>query len=118
MAKTKREYFEEIKVMAQAQGNADIMAFCDKQIEQLANRSESKAEKEKHELNDFLCDEIKNVLGQASAPMTISEIQSHSELLAGQKNQKINAMLIKLGDKGTNEVVRIYEKKVAKFALA
>jgi hypothetical protein len=58
--------------------------------------------------------EVKAVLANASAPLTITEIMGRSEVLAPLSNQKVSALVRGLGA----EVVKITDKRVSKFTLA
>jgi hypothetical protein len=114
---TKREMYELIKSK-----NAEdtlIVEFCDKQIELLA-RKNSTADAKKNEEHEALMGIIKTVLYNSEKPMTCSEIMKAVNKAENTEHSssKISSMLGKLGEKGTNEVVRFVEKKVAYFRLA
>lgn len=114
---TKREMYELIKSK-----NAEdtlIVEFCDKQIELLA-RKNSTADAKKNEEHEALMGIIKTVLYNSEKPMTCSEIMKAVNTAEDTEysSSKISSMLGKLGEKGTNEVVRFVEKKVAYFRLA
>lgn len=106
---TKREMFVAI---AEVVDNTEYKDFLLKEAEKLANRSANRKPSAKQIENVGLANQIREVLAEAEAPMTIKEIIA---ALGGEyTSQKISALLRNLGD----EVVKTYEKKVAYFALA
>lgn len=66
--------------------------------------------------NEAVKDEIREVLGSADEPMTVSEILK--AMPNEYSSQKISALLRQMGEEGTKEVVKTIEKKVSRFALA
>lgn len=60
--------------------------------------------------------EIREVLGSADEPMTVSEILK--ALPNDYSSQKISALLRQMGEDGSKEVVKTIEKKVSRFSLA
>lgn len=114
--KTQRDYFNEIKTLCA--DNDGIVAFCEERIAALdkksANRKPTKVQAE----NEDIKTAILEVLGKADKPVTVSEIIKSDERFSGFTPQKVSALLIQLGDKGTGEVVKSVEKRVSYFALA
>ena len=105
MAKTKKEMFVEIKALLA--GNEEIEAFCDHEIELLSRKrsnGNSKAKKEAEER----AEKVYNALAEMENPVTISEFQALTadEEVAGYSNQRISALLRKLGDRVNKEVVK------------
>jgi hypothetical protein len=106
---TKREMFVAIANVVE---NEEYKDFLLKEAERLANRSANRKPTAKQIANVGLVDEIRQVLGEAEAPMTIKEIIASLE--GEYTSQKISALLRNMGD----EVEKTYEKKVAYFKLA
>ena len=115
---TKREMFELI-----ANTNADneeIVAFCEHEIELLANRKTSgkrtptktQVENEGHKAR------ILEILAEADEPLTLEGIKAYEPAFADFKPQKMAALANALWDKGNGPVAKTYDKKkVAHFAL-
>lgn len=85
----------------------------------LLERKASKVDSKKNEEHESLMGAIKVVLHNTEK-MTCTEIMKAINASEGTEYSlpKISAMLTKMGDKGTNEVVKTMEKKVAYFSLA
>lgn len=119
MAKTKREYFGELK--AAVAGNEELVAFIDHEIELLSRKnSVSKKATAKQVANEAMKDVILAGLVGKEA-MTATEITKDIVIAAGYsadtKVQKVSALLAQLVD--DNAVVRtVGAKKKAYFALA
>lgn len=110
---TQKELYERIK--AHMAHDAEVVALCDKKIEQIAHKATS-ANSKKNEANEAMFDAIAEVLAQSEG-MRASEV--HKALFADMPEltvQKVTAMLSKMVERG--EVVKSTEKKVSKFALA
>lgn len=114
---TKRQMFE--RIIAKNEGDTEIVEFCKAQIE-LLDRKASKVDTKKTAEHEAICGVIKSVLYKAGKPQTCSEIMKAVNAETGEEYTlpKISAMLSKMGDKGTGEVVKTSEKKVSYFALA
>lgn len=114
---TKREFYELIK--KSLANNADIVAFCDHEIELLDNRKrtadgEKKLTPKQIENLETLNKIIDNM--EVDTYYTISDMQRTIEVCKDLANQKISALLrIALND-GT--VIRTEEKGKALFSLA
>lgn len=109
---TKREMFAFIKdSMAD---NADVVAFCDHEIELLnkKNASASKKATKTQIANEGIKDSILDVLRNADAPMTATAI---GEAL-GLSVNKVSALLTQL--KEDNSVTREVIKRKAYFTVA
>jgi len=111
---TKVEMFNEIKAVVA--DNAEMVEFIDHEIEMIQRKNARKSSKPtaKQVANDALIVEIKTVLADSDAGMTATEV---AKALDGEyTTQKISALLRKCVESG--EVVKAYEKKVARFTLA
>lgn len=86
----------------------------------LLERKASKVDSKKNEEHEALMSSIKIALYNKGSKMTCSEIVKAVNTTEGADYSlnKISAMLTKMGEKGTNEVVKTMEKKVAYFSLA
>ena len=120
---TKREMFTNaIAILSTIEGiNEDIVKGLEHEIEILDNRKSAKSGEpsKRAKENQPLKDEILRVLREGGVPMTITEIKDASAILGKfDGSQKISSLLTQMGDKGTKQVVKSYDKKVAYFALA
>lgn len=114
---TKRDYFTII--METMQDNADVVNFCQHEIELLdSKRGSLKKPTAQQEANKELIAVVLEVMQEAATPMTINEILAYGgERLEGVKsNQHMNSLLIKM--RGNGQIERVYEKKTAKFVVA
>lgn len=115
---TKKDYFMAILAIAQVNENAELSAFINHELEQLAKKgSENRTETENQKNNKEIKDKILRVLS-AEKEMSISEIQeAGGEELSGLSNQKMNALILQLKKLGKVERVEIkrkaYFKKIA-----
>ena len=115
---TKREMFVAIKAVVA--DNQEMVDFLDHQIEVLDSRKNSKSSKPtakqlenaelKERIKEMLADE-RHTCGELSKALTAERGEDIS-------SQRVSALLTQMGDKGTNEVVKTMEKKVAWFSLA
>ena len=115
---TKKENFTSVRaILVENNASENLLKFIDHEIELLnkksASRKPTKAQKATSELRDIVLD----VLGNATKPMTILEIQGCDDRLKvfnGEvvSNQRIASILTKLGDGVNGE--GIVHKKVVK----
>lgn len=112
MAKTKREYFTELKGIVA--NNSELVAFIDHEIELLnkkntAPKNPTAKQLENEKLKDIILDHI----GEKS--MTVSEIQK--EILGDEfSNQRVSAIVKQLVE--DNSLIRTVEKRKAYFSKA
>ena len=111
MAKTKREYFSELKAIVS--DNADLVAFIDHEIELLNKKNAApKAPTAKQVENEHIKDFI---LAHLTAPMTVSEMIKGFLADYGTElsNQRVSAILTQLVE--DNAVIRTVVKRKAYF---
>lgn len=98
---------------------ADLITFCENEVELLnkksANKTTSKAEREKKAENEKLKSMILEILAE-NGTCSISELRAKSEILFPLSSSKISALLTQL--RADNKVIREYDKKTAVFSLA
>ena len=113
---TKRENFAELRKLAVASKNEELVAFIDHEVELLNKKNSYKSTKPTKTQREN--EDLKVVLvGALSAePMTISDIQDADATLGALSNQKISALLTQLIEDG--KVVKSVVKRKAYFALA
>ena len=113
---TKRENFAELRKLAVASKNEELVAFIDHEVELLNKKNSYKSTKPTKTQREN--EDLKVVLvGAMSAePMTISDIQDADATLGALSNQKISALLTQLIEDG--KVVKSVVKRKAYFALA
>lgn len=113
MAKTKREYFAELKNIVA--DNADLVAFIDHEVELLNKKNSApKAPTAKQVENEKFKDIILANLG--TDPMTVGQIQKDILGEFDLSNQRVSAIVTQLVE--DNAVVRTVVKRKAYFAIA
>lgn len=102
---TKKEMFAHIATVNSA--DAEIVAFCEKEIELLSRRRSSVNSKAKAEA-DARAEKVLAALGEMDKPVTITELLAltSDEEIAGWTNQRVSALIRKLGDKVTKKMVK------------
>lgn len=113
---TKRENFAELRKLAVASKNEELVAFIDHEVELLNKKNSYKSTKPTKTQREN--EDLKVVLvgAMTAEPMTISDIQDADATLGELSNQKISALLTQLIEAG--KVVKTVEKRKAYFALA
>ena len=111
---TKREMFEMLKGVEGVKENDAMVAFIDHELELLAKKASNKKPTKTQEENENFKAEILSVL--TNEGMTVTEIQSKSDVLGNLSNQRVSALLRQLVD--ANAVVKTVDKKKSYFALA
>lgn len=111
---TKREMFEMIATVNA--DNEEIVAFCNHEIELLANRKTSKSPTKTQKENEVIMAQILADLAEFDEPVTVTQLIAEGEGMEGFTNQKISALLRKLVEAG--KVVKAVEGKKAVFSLA
>lgn len=111
---TKKEMFAMIATVNA--DNADIVAFCNHEIELLSNRkSGSKGLTKTQKANEGVKELIYNALAAVGEKMTVTEILA-CEGLGEYTNQKISALLRQMVEAG--KVTKVIEGKKAYFEVA
>ena len=105
---TKKEMFTTIKTLLA--DNADVVEFCDKQIEVLSRKRTSSKPTKTQIANESVKAEIAEVLSAAEAPLTVGEIVK--ALDNAYTSQKVSALLRQMN------VTKIVDKKVSRFEIA
>jgi len=102
---TKKEMFAHITTVNSA--DAEIVAFCEKEIELLSRKRSSVNSKAKAEA-DARAEKVLAALGEMDKPVTITELLAltSDEEIAGWTNQRVSALIRKLGDKVTKKMVK------------
>ena len=110
---TKRDYFKELRGMVA--NRQDLVDFIDHELELLDRKSSKSAETKTQIENKSIMETILSELTRIARPITISELQSESEILKDYSNQKLSALLKKLVD--SNQVVKTTDKKKSYFSI-
>lgn len=113
---TKVDRFNQLMALDAVKANADLMAFCEHEIELLQKKSASKKPSKKNEENEVLKAKIVEVLGTFENGATVSEILATGGDFTGMSNQKISALVRQLVLDGT--VVKTTDKKKSIFSVA
>ncbi len=110
---TKKEMFNLIATVNA--DNAEIVEFCNHEIEILSRKRGSVNSKAKAEA-DARAERVYNALAEMDKPVTVSELLAltSDEEVAGYTNQRVSALLRKLGER----VVKTVDKKVSRFSVA
>lgn len=113
---TKRENFAELRKLAVASKNEELVAFIDHEVELLNKKNSYKSTKPTKTQREN--EDLKVILvgAMTAEPKTISDIQDADATLGELSNQKISALLTQLIEAG--KVVKTVEKRKAYFALA
>jgi len=110
---TKKEMFANIASLLA--DNAEVVEFCQRQIDLLDNRKSSKRGlTATQKANIAVKENLVAILAEANEALTVTEILQ-DERVAGYTNQKISALLRQLVD--AQIVDKIIEGKKAKFAI-
>ena len=114
---TKKEKYGMLRILAENEGNDMLVEFCDNEIASL-DRKSSKVDEKKNEEHSAIIDSIRAVLS-ATPNLSCSEIMKAVNSADGTDYSlnKISSMLTKMGEKGSGEVVKVMDKKTAKFSL-
>ena len=114
MAKTKREYFAELRELVN--GNDELIGFIDHEVELLDRKSATPRKATKNQLENagFKAD-ILEAMRAVGKPVNIKELCGACAPIAGLTNQRVTHMLTDLRKEG--KVKRTYVKKVAYFEL-
>lgn len=105
---TKKEMFAHIADLLA--DNAEVVAFCEKNIEALSKKRASSKPTKTQIANEGVKAEIAEVLSGADAPMTVGEIVK--ALDNAYTSQKVSALLRQMS------VNKIVDKKVSRFEIA
>lgn len=111
---TKREVINAMLQESFVLENANYKAYLENELAILDKKAANKKATKTQEENVGIKAEIKAVL--TSEGMTVTEIQSKSEMLASLSNQRVSALLRQMKEAG--EVVKTTDKKKSYFALA
>lgn len=102
---TKKENFTEI--LAYLTERPDLTAFIEGEIERLSRKRSSVNTKAKAE-TDARAEKVYNALAEMTAPVTLTELVrlTSDEEVAGYSNQRISALMRRLGDRVNKETVK------------
>lgn len=95
--------------------NAEVVEFCNHQIEMLSSRKPSKSMTKTQKANIEVMENIKAALANVGSAVTVTELIASSDALAGLTNQKVSALLRKLVNEKV--VTKTIEGKKARFSL-
>ena len=116
---TKAMRFEEMKNIFAEMDRADLVEFCEKQIELLAKKNTTKDGEKKMTATQKANEAIKTMLYaemESGKPYTITEMIKELPSVMPYTNQKVASLVRQLVE--TNLVVRTEEKGVAYFTKA
>ena len=110
---TIRDYFNEVIELAKANDRDDLVEFAESRIAVLDKKSANKKPTKTQEENEGIKAEILTNLTEEG--VTVTELQSKSDMLGGLSNQKVSALLRQLSSEG--KVAKTVDKKKAYFSL-
>lgn len=110
---TQKELYARIKVTMAT--DAEVVAFCNKKLEQLANKATSANSKKSAEDEKFFI-AISEVLDGSEGMRATEILKDLAPDFPNLTIQKVTSMLTKMVASG--EVIKTVEKKVSTFALA
>lgn len=111
---TKVEMFSAIREVVSE--NAEMVAFIDHEIELISKKAASKKPTKVQVENESFKAEILAYLTEVGKAVTIKEMQSAVECLAGLSNQKMTHLLSALITEG--KISKEYEKKTPFYSIA
>jgi hypothetical protein len=111
---TQRDYFNEIIALAEANDRSDLVEFAEGRIALLDKKASAKKPTKTQEENVAIKAEIMSVL--TNEGVTVSDLQSKSDVLGSLSNQRVSALLRQLI--AEEKVVKTVDKKKSFFALA
>jgi len=99
--------FAEIVNLAIENDRQDIVDFCNHEVALLSNRKSSVNSKAKAE-TDARAEKVFNALSEMTEPVTLTELAklTSDEEVAGYSNQRMSALVRKLGDRVHKEMVK------------
>ena len=110
---TKREMFLAITKVEGVAENEDMVNFLNHQVELLDSRKSGERKPTAKQVeNEKIKEDIKGLL--MDGRMTCGELAKALDITS----QRCSALLRQMGEDGTKEVVKTFEKKVAYFSLA
>lgn len=117
--RTKKEYFDMLidvveRYLVDTDEAEEIIAFLNHEKELLNKKSNAKTKTQKE--NDVLVEVVYEALKEIGRAVTVSELMTESEKVAGLSNQRLTHLLKKL--KNDNRVVRVEDKKKAYYSIA
>lgn len=117
--RTKKEYFDMLidvveRYLVDTDEVEEIVAFLNHEKELLNKKSNAKTKTQKE--NDVLVEVVYEALKEIGRAVTVSELMTESEKVAGLSNQRLTHLLKKL--KNDNRVVRVEDKKKAYYSIA
>ena len=110
----KKDYLGELRVLAERAGRTDLVEFCDKEIERLANRKVAQTKNQKD--NEVIKEVMLEILADLNEAVTVTDFIKADERMADYSNQKVSALMKQLVDAG--KITKTVEKKKSYFKLA
>ena len=110
----KKDYLGELRVLVEGAGRTDLVEFCDKEIEKLANRKVAQTKNQKD--NEVIKEVMLEILAGLDEAVTVTDFIKADERMADYSNQKVSALMKQLVDAG--KVTKATEKKKSYFKLA
>lgn len=110
----KKDYLGELRVLSEEAGRTDLVEFCDKEIERLANRKVAQTKNQKD--NEVIKEVMLEILAGLDEAVTVTDFIKADERMAEYSNQKVSALMKQLVDAG--KVTKATEKKKSYFKLA
>ena len=113
---TKKDMF--IAIREAVSTNEDFVNFINHEIELLDTKSAKKKPTKVQVENETFKALILTFLTEKGTAFTIKELQANIPELAELSNQKMTHLLYALGEKGTGQIVKTYDKKTPYYEIA
>ena len=111
---TKKQNFEAIKAILANADRADLIEFCDHEIERLDNRNSSRKPTAEQVANDGYKDIIVDYLTEVATLKTITDLIKEIDIFADFSNQKVSALCNALAKDG--KIQRCVNRRKTYFA--
>ena len=113
----KKEMFGKLIELAQENDRADLIEFCEHEIELLNKKASASGQTKTQAENEKIKVVIAEELTRIARAVTISELIKESESLGQYSNQKLSALLKQMV-KNDKTVTKIIDKKKSLFTIA
>ena len=114
---TKKEMFGKLIELAQENDRADLIEFCEHEIELLNKKASTSGQTKTQAENEKIKVVIIEELTRIARAVTISELIKESETLGQYSNQKLSALLKQMVE-NDKTVTKIIDKKKSLFTIA
>lgn len=112
---TNKEMFVKVREVLENANRPELVDFIDGRIAIVDKKSSNKTQTQNQKDNEILKGVIVDELAKCETPVTITELQTKSEVLADKSNQKLTSLFTQLKKEG--KIERVVVGKFAKYAV-